>query len=98
MSVTISSEAWSAFCSYHDFEMKPGIYVHIPFCEQRCYYCAFTVAVSPETAFAPYIEHVIREIDLSGFAEEAGTIYFGGGTPSMISAELLGRVLKRLRG
>jgi len=77
--------------------MKPGIYVHIPFCEQRCYYCAFTVAASPETAFAPYIEHVIREIDLSGFEQEAGTIYFGGGTPSMISAELLGRILKRLR-
>jgi oxygen-independent coproporphyrinogen III oxidase len=98
MSVTISSEVWLASCSCRDFEMKPGIYVHIPFCEQRCYYCAFTVAVSPETAFAPYVERLIREIDLSGFDREGGTIYFGGGTPSIVSAELLGRVLKRLSG
>ena len=41
--------------------MKPGVYVHIPFCEQRCYYCAFTVAVSGEPAYEPYVRRVIRE-------------------------------------
>lgn len=78
--------------------MKPGIYVHIPFCEQHCYYCAFTVAVSPESSYAPYIDRVLREIELSGHAEDAGTLYLGGGTPSLVSPELLGRVLSRLRG
>ena len=46
--------------------MNPGLYLHIPFCEQRCYYCAFTVAVSPEQTFAPYVDRLIREIRLSG--------------------------------
>ena len=35
--------------------MKQGIYIHIPFCEQRCYYCAFTVATTPEDTYEPYI-------------------------------------------
>ena len=69
--------------------MKPGVYVHIPFCEQRCYYCAFTVAVSPERTFEPYARRVIREIELSGFHEAPETIFFGGGTPSIIAAEFL---------
>ena len=47
--------------------MKPGLYIHIPFCEQRCYYCAFTVAVSPENTFEPYVRRLVREIELSGF-------------------------------
>src|SRR5688572_10705233 len=78
--------------------MKPGIYLHIPFCEQRCYYCAFTVAVSPEQTFAPYIDRLIREIELSGFHEEPATIYFGGGTPSLLQPALLARILRSLPG
>ena len=69
--------------------MKPGVYVHIPFCEQRCYYCAFTVAVSPEETYEPYVRRLIREIELSGFKEPPETIFFGGGTPSIIDAALI---------
>jgi oxygen-independent coproporphyrinogen-3 oxidase len=76
--------------------MNPGLYIHIPFCEQRCYYCAFTVAVSPEHTFEPYVRRLVREIELSGFTDQAGTIYLGGGTPSLISADLLGRILTAL--
>jgi len=78
--------------------MKPGLYIHIPFCEQRCYYCAFTVAVSPESAFAPYVDQVLREMELADFNEEPATVYFGGGTPSLISAALTGRLLHTIRG
>ena len=81
--------------------MNPGLYIHIPFCEQRCYYCAFTVAVSPEKTFEPYIDRLVREIELSGVStlhQEPATIYFGGGTPSIVSAVLLGRVLKAVPG
>jgi oxygen-independent coproporphyrinogen-3 oxidase len=78
--------------------MKPGLYLHIPFCEQRCYYCAFTVAVSPEGAFEPYINHLVHEIRLLESLPEPGTIYFGGGTPSIVSASLLWRVLSALPG
>ena len=73
--------------------MKPGLYIHIPFCEQRCYYCAFTVAVSPQSTFEPYINRLVREINLSGFNQDPETIYFGGGTPSIVDAELIGRIL-----
>ena len=76
--------------------MNPGLYIHIPFCEQRCYYCAFTVAVSPEHAFEPYIQRVLREIALSDFSSVPRTVYFGGGTPSVVSASLLGRILGAL--
>jgi oxygen-independent coproporphyrinogen III oxidase len=76
--------------------MKAGVYVHIPFCEQRCYYCAFTVAVSPENTYEPYVRRLIREIEVSGFKDPPETIFFGGGTPSIIDAELLERVLRAL--
>ena len=78
--------------------MKSGLYIHIPFCEQRCYYCAFTVAVSPESAFEPYTNCLVREIELSEFSSGPNTIYFGGGTPSIVPATLLGRVLRAVHG
>jgi oxygen-independent coproporphyrinogen-3 oxidase len=77
--------------------MEHGLYIHIPFCEQRCYYCAFTVAVSPEHTFKPYMDRLVREIELSGFDHAPRTIYFGGGTPSLVDADLLGRVLRAFR-
>ena len=76
--------------------MKPGIYVHIPFCEQRCYYCAFTVAVSPEQTYEPYVRRLIREIQLSGFDEPPETVFLGGGTPSLIDGELINAILASL--
>src|SRR5438132_9500687 len=65
--------------------MKPGVYVHIPFCEQRCYYCAFTVAVSPQLAHEPYVRRLIREIQLSQFSEEPETIFFGAEHPQSLT-------------
>src|SRR5262245_60032484 len=76
--------------------MKPGVYVHIPFCEQRCYYCAFTVAVAPERTYEPYVQHVLREIELSGFNEPPETIFFGGGTPSILDGALIERIVSAL--
>ena len=76
--------------------MKHGVYVHIPFCEQRCYYCAFTVAVSPEQTYEPYVRRLVREIQLSDFKEQTETIFFGGGTPSIVDAALIERVLAAL--
>ena len=73
--------------------MKPGVYIHVPFCEQRCYYCAFTVAVAPQSAYEPYIRRLVREVEISGFNEPPETIYLGGGTPSIVPAAMLGRIL-----
>lgn len=73
--------------------MNPGVYVHIPFCEQRCYYCAFTVAVSGADAYEPYVSRLIREIQLSAYVDRPETIFFGGGTPSIIAGRLIGKIV-----
>jgi len=73
--------------------MKSGVYVHIPFCEQRCYYCAFTVAVSGEETYQPYVQRLIREITLSEFVEPPETIFFGGGTPSIVDANSIANII-----
>ncbi len=78
--------------------MKQGVYIHIPFCEQRCYYCAFTVVTTPEATYESYIHRLTNEIRMSGFSGEPQSIYFGGGTPSIISAELLSRVVDLFPG
>jgi oxygen-independent coproporphyrinogen-3 oxidase len=78
--------------------MNPGLYIHIPFCEQRCYYCAFTVAVSPEAAFEPYFQRLVRELEISGFAQEPKTVYLGGGTPSLVPPAMLARLMSRIPG
>jgi oxygen-independent coproporphyrinogen III oxidase len=76
--------------------MKPGVYVHIPFCEQRCYYCAFTIAVSGADSYEPYVSRLVREIQLSEYADRPETIFFGGGTPSIIDGNLIERILVAL--
>ena len=82
-----------------------GIYVHVPFCERRCGYCAFTtVAVGDpegeETAarIERYVAAAIDEVRtaaavLGGGAPPVTSVFFGGGTPTMLSAEQVGRVL-----
>ena len=82
-----------------------GIYVHVPFCERRCGYCAFTtVAVGDpdgdETAarIERYVVAAVAEVHtaaatLGGVAPPLTSVFFGGGTPTMLSAEQLGRVL-----
>ncbi|MBA10889.1 MAG: coproporphyrinogen III oxidase [Flavobacteriaceae bacterium] len=68
-----------------------GIYIHIPFCKQSCYYCDFHFSTSlkkkNELLFAIRKELVLRATDFEGQSVE--TIYFGGGTPSLLSNEEL---------
>src|SRR5215471_4150036 len=78
--------------------MKPGVYVHVPFCEQRCYYCAFTVAVSGAETYEPYVARLIREIELSGFKDHPETIFLGGGTPSIIEGTSIEKIIRAFPG
>jgi oxygen-independent coproporphyrinogen-3 oxidase len=68
-----------------------GIYIHIPFCKQACHYCDFHFSTSLNTK-AAFLEALKKEIDLrAGYLSNdlIETIYFGGGTPSLLSgAEL----------
>ncbi|OGK87877.1 MAG: hypothetical protein A2X52_10515 [Candidatus Rokubacteria bacterium GWC2_70_16] len=79
-----------------------GVYVHVPFCAKRCGYCSFNTAVYLEAALPRYLAALGREIDLAGAAPwsaaaPVSTVFFGGGTPSLLTPAQLGAVLERLR-
>src|SRR4051812_24645958 len=69
-----------------------GIYIHIPFCKQACHYCNFYFSTSLANK-DKFIEAIIAEIELSKTYlgnEPITTLYFGGGTPSLLpTADLL---------
>ena len=80
--------------------MKPGAYVHVPFCAHRCAYCSF-VAIEGRTEEREFFEGVEREIrsragDASGGLRDFDSAYFGGGTPSYVDARHLRRLLDAL--
>lgn len=80
-----------------------GVYVHVPFCTKRCYYCAFNTApLDSAHAMQRYVSALGAEIALAGAVEwarriEVGSVFFGGGTPSLLAADDLALVLERLR-
>ena len=76
-----------------------GIYVHIPFCAQRCTYCDFYF-VTTEKSHTSFVEAICTEIRLRASAyasrDPVGSIYFGGGTPSLLHPDDLGRIIETL--
>ncbi|MBX9256720.1 coproporphyrinogen III oxidase [Desmonostoc muscorum CCALA 125] len=81
-------------------------YVHIPFCRRRCFYCDFPVSVvgdrlRGETSgtISQYVEVLCQEIAITpAFGQPLKTIFFGGGTPSLLSTGQLQRILTELEG
>ncbi|MDZ7994849.1 MAG: radical SAM family heme chaperone HemW [Nostoc sp. EfeVER01] len=79
-------------------------YVHIPFCRRRCFYCDFPVSVvgdrlRGETSgtISQYVEVLCQEIAMTpAFGQPLKTIFFGGGTPSLLSIEQLQRIVTEL--
>ncbi len=75
-----------------------GIYIHIPFCKQACYYCDFhfSTHVSEKSVL---VDCLIREIELQRhyLNEPVETIYFGGGTPSLLTSTEINRLLDTVR-
>lgn len=76
-----------------------GIYIHIPFCRSRCSYCDFATGLYEQGLATRYVNAVAREIECADLAEElvVDTIYFGGGTPSLLEPEQLDQLLSALR-
>jgi len=78
-------------------EQTPGLYIHIPFCLSKCPYCDFysSTSLSPLPLFldALFIEMAMHRNDFNSF----DTIYIGGGTPSLLSAQQLESILVRIR-
>lgn len=75
-----------------------GIYVHIPFCKSKCYYCDFTSFAGKENEIETYINRVLEEIEScekTGF--DVSTIYIGGGTPSFINEEYIVKIIEKIK-
>jgi putative oxygen-independent coproporphyrinogen III oxidase len=78
--------------------VRPGAYVHVPYCAHRCAYCSF-VAVTGRATEQEYFDAVVAEIGARA-GEVPGpldTVYFGGGTPSYADPQSLDRVVEALR-
>ncbi|HEY7278930.1 MAG TPA: radical SAM family heme chaperone HemW [Trebonia sp.] len=82
-----------------------GVYVHVPFCRTRCGYCDFNTYTATElgsgASQAAYPELVAREVDLAakvlpGPAVPASTIFFGGGTPTLLAPDRLGGMIRKI--
>ena len=74
-----------------------GLYVHIPFCSSRCSYCDFATGLYQGELAEAYVHALITEIKKSRYhGEHADTIYFGGGTPSLLTPSQLDRILATL--
>ncbi len=76
--------------------MIENAYIHIPFCAQKCNYCAF-LSVSAPKLIPRYIETLKKEIGERYKGETLKTIYFGGGTPSLLTAEQINTILNPLK-
>jgi oxygen-independent coproporphyrinogen-3 oxidase len=72
-----------------------GIYIHVPFCRQACHYCNFHFSTSPALQ-NDFIAALLKEIELRTDylnQETVETIYFGGGTPSLLPVSAIGDIL-----
>ena len=78
---------------------KAGLYIHIPFCKVKCVYCDFYSITKKEDQIPVFTECLLKEIDR--YKHYAGkwkfnTIFFGGGTPSLLPAKYLEQILQKL--
>ena len=79
-----------------------GLYLHIPFCRQRCNFCAFYLEIYRENRAENFIQSLMHEIELSAHQHIAPgrpiqSVYFGGGTPTVLAATQLTAILREVR-
>lgn len=74
-----------------------GIYIHIPFCKQKCYYCDFISFAGKEEMIEEYINSLKKEIKHTlNSKDKIDTIYIGGGTPSVIDSKYIIEILQEI--
>jgi len=85
------------------WEQFQGVYVHTPFCLQKCLYCDFpSYAGFSEEVRQQYVDALCREIETRSLQRDlpvaqGATVYFGGGTPTVLSVEQLGQIVNCLK-
>lgn len=72
------------------------IYVHIPFCDTKCYYCNFVSFCAKEIQ-KDYFDYLIKEIETKKIDNKISSIYIGGGTPSSVDVFYIEKILKAIR-
>ena len=79
--------------------MKPvGIYIHVPFCRYKCPYCDFYSVTAKDERMDSYTEETVRRLSgLAGQGIAADTVYFGGGTPSLLGGRRITRIMEAAR-
>jgi oxygen-independent coproporphyrinogen-3 oxidase len=75
-----------------------GVYVHIPFCRHRCHYCDFNTYEGQGDLHEPYVAALVRDIERTAPPGDAATsVFFGGGTPTLLPPRSLARILQAVR-
>ncbi len=73
-----------------------AIYIHVPFCRRKCSYCSFVSYEHRETEIPAYLSALKKELVRRGHGEHVCSIYFGGGTPSLLPAKYVGDILSTI--
>ncbi len=77
-----------------------NLYLHFPFCQQKCFYCDFISLSNQEYLIDEYCQNLIKEIEIYGKKLKhvhINTIYFGGGTPSIVDSKNIAKIIKAIR-
>ena len=73
-----------------------ALYLHIPFCEKKCEYCDFCTFINMSREYEKYTKALIKELKM--YPEyEYDTVYFGGGTPSLLPVEMTAEIMSNIR-
>ena len=82
------------------FKESYGLYLHIPFCRRRCTYCDFFSTEGKQSLLRAYVQMLAREMVWTGEAggrPSVGSVYFGGGTPSLLKPEQITALMENIR-
>jgi oxygen-independent coproporphyrinogen III oxidase len=77
-------------------EAVPGVYISYPFCDQKCSFCNFASGVSPVETRALYDRMLLKELQSHFWDCPPDTVYFGGGTPSLMPLETLAALMNQI--
>ncbi|MFM9327761.1 coproporphyrinogen-III oxidase family protein [Paenibacillus mesotrionivorans] len=78
-----------------------AIYLHVPFCKQKCGFCQWYTIVKPEEEYEVYTNYIIKEIEMYSqvinmSGKKVKSIFFGGGTPNLLTIDQIGRIARTL--
>src|ERR1039457_1134133 len=73
-----------------------SLYVHVPFCAQKCSYCAFFSEASSGELISRYVASLVREMELVAHDLKPQTVFFGAGTPSLLNRRQWEQILNAM--